>query len=261
MKNFFVIGGQASKSLSPLIFNYWFKKHNIKAKYSFIEVTKRKFDRKIVELLKDNNTHGLNVTIPFKQDILKHLDYKNVHAEKIRAVNCVTISNKIKGINTDWIGYLNSIKQEKIHKNKNILIFGFGGASKAIYYGLLHKGYKNVNVFNRSKKKINIGGVNKFTKTYSLVDPHLVESDLIINTTPTNPLSKKQINLIKKTTIISDIVYQPKETPFLKEFKFNEKIYGISMLIEQALPCFKQWFGFTPVVDEVLIKKLSTEIE
>ena len=261
MRNFFVIGDQASKSLSPLIFNHWFKKYNIQAKYSFLEVTKKNFDSEIVKKLNNKHTHGFNVTIPFKKDIIKHLDNKNVHAQKIGAVNCVTVGNKIKGTNTDWIGYLNSIKQEKINKNKNILILGYGGASQAIYYGFLFKGYKNVSVFNRSKKKINIRGINKYTKDYSLINSYLIKSDLIINTTPTNPLSKKQINLIKKTTIISDIVYQPKETLFLKEFKFNKKIYGISMLIEQALPCFKQWFSFVPVVDDALIKKLHKKIK
>lgn len=261
MKNFFVIGDHVSVSLSPLIFSHWFKKYNIQAKYSFLEVKRENFDSNIVKALSDKNTQGFNVTIPFKKDIIKHLDNKNVHAQKIGAVNCVTVSNKIKGINTDWLGYLNTIKQEKINKNKNILILGFGGASQAIYYGFLFKGYKNVNVFNRSKKTINIGGTNKYTKDYSKINPYLIKSDLIINTTPINPLNKKQISLVKNTTIISDIVYQPKETSFLKEFKFNKKIYGISMLIEQALLCFKQWFGFIPVVDESLIKKLHKKIK
>jgi len=261
VKNFFVIGDQTSKSLSPLIFNHWFKKYNIQAKYSFLEVTKKNFNSEIVKKLNDKNTQGLNVTIPFKKDIIKYLDNRNVHAQKIGAVNCVTIGKKIKGTNTDWMGYLNSIKQEKINKNKNILILGFGGASRAIYYGFFFKGYKNVSVFNRSKKAINMGGANKYTKDYSLINSYLIKSDLIINTTPINPLNKKQTNLIKKTTIISDIVYKPKETLFLKEFKFNKKIYGISMLVEQALPCFKQWFGFLPVVDESLIKKLFKKIK
>jgi shikimate dehydrogenase len=261
VKNFFVIGDQTSKSLSPLIFNHWFKKYNIQAKYSFLEVTKKNFNSEIVKKLNNKNTQGLNITIPFKKEIIKHLDNKNIHAQKIGAVNCVTVGKKIKGINTDWLGYLNSIKQEKINKNKNILILGFGGASQAIYYGFFFKGYKNVSVFNRSKKVINIGGNNKYTKDYSVINSYLIKSDLIINTTPINPLNKKQTNLIKKTTIISDIVYKPKETSFLKEFKFNKKIYGISMLVEQALPCFKQWFGFVPVVDESLIKKLYKKIK
>jgi len=261
VKNYFVIGDQTSKSLSPLIFNHWFKKYKIQAKYSFLEVTKKNFDSEIVKKLSDKNTQGLNVTIPFKKDIIKYLDNKSVHAQKIGAVNCVMVGNKIKGTNTDWLGYLNSIKQEKINKNKNILILGFGGASQAIYYGFFFKGYKNVSVFNRSKKAINIGGVNKYTKDYSLINSYLIKSDLIINTTPTNPLSKKQTSLIKKTTTISDIVYQPKETSFLKKFKVNKKIYGISMLIEQALPCFKLWFGFVPAVDKVLINKLNRKIK
>jgi len=261
VKNFFVIGDQTSKSLSPLIFNHWFKKYNIKAKYCFLEVRKKNFDSKVIEVLNNRATQGFNVTIPFKKDIIKFLDDKDVHAQKIGAVNCVTVGNKIKGTNTDWVGYLNSIKREKINKNKNILILGFGGASQAVYYGLLLKGYKNVNVFNRTKKKININDVNKYTKDYVLINSYLTKADLLINTTPTNPLSKKQTNLINKTTKISDIVYQPKETPFLKEFKVNKKIYGISMLVEQALPCFKQWFGFVPVVDEALTNKLNKKIK
>jgi shikimate dehydrogenase len=261
MKKFFVIGNQSSKSLSPLIFNYWFKKYNIRAKYTFLEVTKKNFDSKMGEVLSDKKVWGFNVTIPFKKDIIKFLDNQNVHSQKIGAVNCVTVGKKIKGINTDWVGYLNSIKHEKINKSKNILILGFGGASQAIYYGFLFKGYKNISVFNRSKKAININGAIKYTKDYSLINSYLIKSDLIINTTPINPLNKKQTNLIKKTTIISDIVYQPKETPFLKEFKFNKKIYGISMLVEQALPCFQQWFGFVPAVDESLVKKLYKKIK
>ena len=56
------------------------------------------------------------------------------------------------------------------------------------------------------------------------------------------------------------VVYKPKETPFLLNFKKNKKIYGITMLIEQAIPCFRQWFGFSPRVDKALLKKLNSKI-
>ena len=154
MKQFFVIGDKASKSLSPVIFNYWFKKYKVSAHYSFVEVTKENFNKTLTKKLKEKNIKGFNVTIPFKKNILKHVDSKTIHAQKIGAVNCVTVGKKIKATNTDWIGYLNSIKNEKIKKNKNILILGYGGAAQAIYYGLGLKGYKNINVFNRSKKAI-----------------------------------------------------------------------------------------------------------
>ena len=70
MKNFFVIGDQASKSLSPLIFNHWFKKYNIRAKYTFLEVTKKNFDSKMGEVLSDKKVWGFNVTIPFKLSLI-----------------------------------------------------------------------------------------------------------------------------------------------------------------------------------------------
>ena len=162
--------------------------------------------------------------------------------------------------NTDWLGYLGSIKGFKINKNKKILILGYGGAAQAIFYGFSTKGYKNILVFNRSKKAIKIKGIKKFTKKYSLIEKHLEDSYLIINTTPTNPLNKKQEKKISKKTILSDIVYSPKETAFLKNFNENKKIYGISMLIEQAIPCFHQWFGFTPKLDDKLIKKINSKI-
>ena len=261
MKHFFVIGNRTSKSLSPLIFNYWFKKYNMQAKYFFIEVTKSNFSRTLIKKTQDKTIYGFNVTIPFKKEVIKHLNNINIHAKNIGAVNCVVVGKKIKGINTDWTGYLNSIKQEKINKNKNIIILGYGGASHAIYYGFNLRGYKNIIVFNRSKKAIKFKGVNKFTKDYSFVNKYLSNADLIINTTPINPLNNNQINIIKKTTIISDIVYNPRNTPFLKKFKENKKIFGISMLVEQAIPCFYHWFGFVPSVDNVLLKKLNEKIK
>ena len=259
MKEFFVIGNQASKSLSPLIFNHWFKKYKIDAKYKYVEVKDRGFDKALAKKTQSNTVSGFNVTIPYKKKIIKHLDIKNIHAKNIGAVNCVSVGNKLKGINTDWVGYLNSIKQEKISKNNKILILGYGGASKAIFYGFLLKGFKNIIVFNRSKKLIKFRGINKYTKGYPLIDKYLDCVDLIINTTPINPLNKKQIKLINNKTLISDIVYKPKETPFLKKFKENKKIYGITMLVEQAIPCFRQWFGFSPKIDKALLKKLNTK--
>ncbi len=260
MKEFFVIGNKASTSLSPLIFNYWFKKYKIKAKYSFVEVKKNNFNKEIKKKINNKNTAGFNVTIPYKTKIIEHLDSINKHSKNIGAVNCVTIGKKNKGINTDWLGYLNSIKSEKLNKNKKIIMLGCGGASRAIFYGLKLKGYQKVYVFNRTKKAIKTSPRIFYTKEYRLIDDYLLTADLLINTTPTNPLNKKQIKLIGKKTIISDIVYTPKETVFLKSFDKNNKIYGITMLIEQAIPCFHHWFGFKPIVNNKMIKKIYSKI-
>ena len=109
MKKLYVVGNKVSKSLSPTIFNYWFKKYNINASYRYLELTEKNFHRKIEEVLKKKDTLGLNVTIPFKNKIIKHLGKIDAHAKKIGAVNCVTNKKTINGTNTDWTGYYLSL--------------------------------------------------------------------------------------------------------------------------------------------------------
>ncbi len=261
MNKYFVVGNKTSKSLSPTIFNYWFKKYKIRAKYDFIEVNEKKIDLTIKELLKDKNVKGLNVTIPYKQKIMKHINHCDKHAKKINAVNCVSIGRSVVGNNTDWQGYYKSLPKHSKLKNKNILLIGYGGASLAIHYVLKLKGFKNITIINRSKKKIKFVKKNEFTKKIENIDKYLKSADFIINTTPKNPIKPKHIKLVKKTALLSDIVYSPKETAFLKKFPKNKKVYGISMLIEQAVFSFKLWLGFTPLIDSKLIKILDKKIK
>ena len=260
MKLFYVVGKEASKSLSPTIFNYWFKKYKISAKYDYLQLNDKNFEKKIEETIKNRNIYGLNITIPFKQKIIKHLDVLDVHAKKINAVNCVSLGKKNIGINTDWEGYYKTLPRMKNFKKKKIVMFGYGGAALAIHYVLINKGFRNIVIINRTKKKLNFLNNNKYTIKLDNTHKHLQSSDLIINTTPKNPINKKDISLIGKNVWLSDIVYKPKETAFLKRFPNNKKIYGISMLLQQAVPCFKLWFGFKPQIDDDLLKILERKI-
>ena len=260
MKKLYVVGNNASRSLSPTIFNYWFKKYNIKASYGYLELTEKNFHKKIKEVLEKKDTFGLNVTIPFKNKIIKYLSKIDTHAKKIGAVNCVTNKKTINGTNTDWTGYYKTLPNIKKTKNRKVVILGYGGASHAIHYVLKKRGFKDILIFNRSKKKIKYSKKTEYTKTYNDLERHLEGVFLIINTTPINPILKKHLKIINKTTIVSDIVYSPKKTSFLKQFPKNKKIYGISMLIEQAKPCFKMWFGKNPSVDEKMLNILYKKI-
>ena len=152
MKKFYVVGSNVSNSLSPTIFNYWFKKYKIIAKYSFLECNNNNFDKKVSEIIKNKETTGLNITIPFKKKIIKHTSRLNKSARLINAVNCVSINSKIIGINTDWEGYFNSLPKQKNMKEKNIIIFGYGGAALAIHYVLWLKGFKKISIYNRTKE-------------------------------------------------------------------------------------------------------------
>ena len=261
MKKFYVVGNKVSKSLSPTIFNYWFKKYKIKAKYSYLELSEKNFDNKIKKTLDDKNLTGLNITIPFKKKIIKHIDRLDIHAKKINAVNCVFKSSKIIGVNTDWIGYFKTLPKNNNIRNKKIVLIGYGGAALAIHYVLKNKGFKHITIINRTKRKLRFEKKTSYTKNIENSDRELLEADVIINTTPTNPIKKNMVMAISRKTLLSDIVYKPKETNFLKNFPNNKKIYGISMLLEQAIPCFELWFGFRPVVDVKLIKTLEKKIK
>tara|TARA_Y100001936_G_C16043037_1_gene652855 strand:+ start:759 stop:1544 length:786 start_codon:yes stop_codon:yes gene_type:complete len=261
MKKLFVIGNRTSKSLSPDIFNYWFKKYNINAHYGFLETSNKKFDKLIKEKLSDKNTIGLNITIPFKKSIIKYADILDRHSKTINAVNCISIKNKIKAINTDWIGYYKTLPKKINLKNKKIILIGYGGAALAIHYVLKRKGFKNIMIFNRTKKALKFDNNIKYTKNMNKLVNHIGSADMIINTTPTNPISAKNRSLIGQDTILSDIVYKPKQTSFLKRYPKNKKIYGITMLLEQAIPCFNLWFGFKPTIDDRLIKMLEKKIK
>ena len=262
MKKYYVIGNKASTSLSPIIFNYWFNKYRIDAKYGYLEWKNRRFDKLIEKTLLDKNIFGLNITIPFKQKIMKHLHDADNHSKNINAVNCVSIKKKIKGFNTDWSGYYKTLpKKIKISKNSKILLIGYGGAALAIHYVLITKGFKNITVVNRSRKKIKFVKKTIFTKNDNNIGEHLKKADLIINTTPKNPIKKEYKTFVDKKTYLSDIVYNPKETSFLKQFPENKKIYGIYMLLEQAILCFEIWFGFKPLIDKKLIRILEKKIK
>ena len=95
---------------------------------------------------------------------------------------------------------------------------------------------------------------------YEEIQENIKNTDIIINTTPTNILQNKPENSQYKNILACDIVYKPKDTNFLLCFKKENRIYGISMLIYQAAPCFEEWFGVRPIIDKGLFELLDKHI-
>ena len=272
MKKAYVIGKNASKSLSPTIFNYWFKKYNIEGEYGFKEISESDFKKNIPTILKEKNLVGLNITIPFKEEIIKYLHSIDKNAEQIGAVNCVSKTKEgFSGSNTDWIGFEESIKwQEKqnttkiITKEKAILI-GYGGASKAILYSLLKTGFKKIRVFNRDFSKIkdlkNIS-VHKLDE----IKNYFSDANLVINTIPVNYNKDLDLGVHKNNLAEDKIVNTPhgfdacynQNTFFLNYFNERKRFCGLHMLIHQAIPCFYKWYGVKPEIDTKLITLLET---
>ena len=265
-KKAYVIGTNTKESLSPLIFNYWFKKRNINAEYTFKEIKLKNFDNEIDLILKEKNLCGFNVTIPYKELIIKKLNNIDNHSEKIGAVNCVTKQKNLwVGKNTDWTGFLKpllKLPRTDIKMARDPVVIGYGGAAKAIIYALKKHGFKEIKVFNRTFEKIknlnNESGIT--TIKLSEIKNHIQNSGLIINTTPSNVLENLRGLIFRKNVIAYDIVYKPKETRFLSNFREFNKVYGIDMLVYQAAPCFEEWFGEKAIIDKGLYDLLEKQI-
>jgi shikimate dehydrogenase len=298
-KKAYVIGTNVSTSLSPEIFNYWFKKHKINAEYGYIEIKEGSFDREIESILKIKDLVGLNITIPYKEKIFSYLTKKNKtesqpdphwqpNEETALPINCLTINKDgISGTNTDWIGfnraYIKHTKTNKIFdfQNEDALVLGYGGAAKGVVYGLVRLNFARIIVFNRTFNKIkNIvrpprtterGGhtnyceiiAEKIANLNEYTDHNKAKSTkLIVSTTPTNILDNRTDWNVGKNVTGFDIVYRPREgTGFLKNFNPNNKIEGIQMLVYQAAPCFKLWFGTEPEADEELFEILYKKMD
>ena len=150
IKKAYVIGTNVKTSLSPLIFQHWFNKYGLNAKYSYKEIKEKNFDKEVGPILREEGLCGINVTIPFKEKIIKKLHNLDKAAKTIGAANCVTVkNNKYFGINTDWSGFQTSFVEAKIPKrvllgNSKVVLIGYGGAAKAVLYSLLLMNHKNI---------------------------------------------------------------------------------------------------------------------
>lgn len=260
-----LLGHPIKHSFSPIIHNYLFKKYFQNNIYVCFDVKEDKL-KDCVDGIKALDIKGCNVTIPHKVNIIKYLDSIDDNAKLIGAVN--TIKNKggiLKGYNTDGIGFVKSILDKGYTiKNKRVMIIGAGGACRSIAIELASKGVKSIEIRNRSLDRANeiIESVNKNFEIASSCSKKtigsscLIDIDILINTTPIgmeNDLCPIDTNIaIDKKVLVCDIVYKPKDTVFIKWAKKNnlEVIYGIDMLINQALEAFYIWTNINPCQED-----------
>ena len=139
-KQYGIIGTPLSHSLSPILHNFWFKKNDIKANYSLIEIEKNTI-KDIINKIRTKELHGINVTVPYKQDVIPYLDLIINEAKETSSINTIYLNNenKIVGENTDVYGFEQSfIKKLGNYEiiEKNILILGAGGVTPSLIYAL-----------------------------------------------------------------------------------------------------------------------------
>lgn len=231
--------------------DYSFSKHYFKSKFETEQLpfTYENFDLDNIslfpKLLKDNpDIFGLNVTIPYKEEVIPYLDKLDKKAKKIGAVNTITINSKgqLKGYNTDCYGFKKSIKPLLKKRHKRALILGTGGASKAIAYTLKKLNIKFDYVSRTSKPGV------KFTYE-DLTIEDIKSYKIIINCSPvgTYPKVNSCPNIpydgVTNKHILYDLIYNPEQTKFLKlgELQGADTINGLKMLEFQAEKAWRIW--------------------
>ena len=263
MKKFLVIGNPIEHSLSPTLHNYWIKSNNIDAIYDKIKLNEDELEH-IVLQIKQKKIEGVNVTVPFKKDIIPFLDELSVEAESTQSVNTLYLrDNKVIGHNTDIIGFETSIKKSKFNiLNKKVLILGAGGVVPSIIFALKKMKVSKIKISNRTKEKAE--NLKKLFKDIEIIEwGEIPNFDVIINATSIGLKKDDYINLdfslISKNTLFYDVIYNPRETNFLKTGKSlgNTILNGKLMFIYQALSAFNIWHGIEPHVNEDVIKLLD----
>ena len=274
MNKYLVIGNPIDHSLSPTIHNYWIKKNNIKAIYDKERLNSDDLKNLIVKI-KERKICGVNVTVPFKKKIIPYLDKLTPGAEATQSVNTLllTDNNKIVGYNTDIGGFENAIKYTKYDiSGKKIFILGSGGVTPSLIFALYKMNVSSITIANRTKTKAeylkNFYNSN-IVKKKGWNDIKVVnwgevpEFDMIINATSVGLNSDDKLDLdfskISKNKFFYDVIYNPKETNFLKKGKElgNKTENGKKMFIFQAAEAFKIWHDIQPEINEEVSKLLD----
>ncbi len=267
-----VLGYPLSHTLSPMIHNYWLSNYELNGIYEKVEVSPKNlsdfFSNNILQF------RGLNVTIPHKVDVFNYMDEVSDSAKVIGAINCITVSDsKLIGSNTDADGFMQGLvnAHSSINfENKNALVIGAGGASRAIIHALQMKSVKNISVTNRSHDRLQ-SLKQIFDDKISVIDwasiyEEIKNFNLIINCTSLGMLGKDDIKFDlshqKEKSLVVDLVYNPLETGFIAEARRNHHDYlnGIPMLLNQAALSWVRWLGINPRITDELISNISNSI-
>lgn len=260
MKKAFVAGWPISHSLSPHLHDYWLRRYGIDGSYDAIAVAPDQLNA-FLSALPAADLIGGNITIPHKQAALKACARVDADARSIGAVNTLWLENGLLcGSNTDSYGFLANLDQTapQWRSASLALVVGAGGASRAIVHALLSNGLE-VRLANRTISRAEAlaaeFGPKAKSNSWDTIDSLLPDCGLVVNTTSLGMKGQAPLAIdldrAGTDTIVTDIVYNPIETPLLEQARHRglKTVDGLGMLMHQAVPGFERWFGNRPEVD------------
>jgi shikimate dehydrogenase len=260
----FVAGHPILHSRSPKIHGHWLKDLGLSGSYEAIDVAPGTLER-LLDRVRSGEFAGGNVTVPLKEEAFAAVERLTPLAQAIGAVNTVWMKDGILwGDNTDITGFSANL-DEKAPEWRNAgtaLVLGAGGAARAVLLALAEAGFQRIHLLNRTVSRaadlaatfpnglVRPGGLDEASH-------RLPMAALIINTTTLGMAGKDAVadapfpfEAARRDAIVTDIVYVPLETPFLRAARARglQIVDGLGMLLHQAVPGFERWFGVRPVV-------------
>ncbi|HPT39039.1 MAG TPA: shikimate dehydrogenase [Candidatus Omnitrophota bacterium] len=266
-----LVGFPIQHSFSPCMHNAAFSALKIKAKYKLFELKPDQLEG-FLDNLKKNNIHGFNVTYPYKEKIISYLSSRSSGARAIGAVNTVIVDKrgKLKGFNTDYLGFMAHLKDLKL-KPRKVALIGAGGAAKAVALALAKMKIIQLCIYDIDKfkalslfKKLNSDFPNtKFSVASRIEDLEIADKDLLVNASPVGmrPADPCLVSPgdLHEGLFVYDLIYSPLETKLIllakeKNLKFSN---GLGMLLYQGVFAFVHFSGVKPPVNimkEALLK-------
>lgn len=272
----FVTGWPITHSRSPLIHGHWLKTLGLDGTYEKIAVEPDRFPSFIRDL--ENGRNGLvggNITIPHKEEAFRLVSRKDETAQLIGAVNTLYRADDgfLSGTNTDAYGFAANLDDfaSGWESEQSAVVYGAGGASRAVIFALQARGFSDIRIVNRTIQRAEElrdrfrGGTS--AHPIEATNEVLKGAGLFVNTTSLgmdgSDAPKLDFSVMKTNGIVTDIVYVPLRTPFLRQAESMglKTVDGLGMLLHQAVPGFEHWFGKRPRVTDELRRIIVRDME
>jgi shikimate dehydrogenase len=266
-----LVGWPVAQSRSPVIHNHWLAQHGIAGRYVLFPVPPEKLEAAIRGIA-TLGLRGCNVTTPHKQAIFPFLDRVDDLARRIGAVNTVVVEpdGALTGFNNDGNGFIQSLRDAdpRWHPASGpILVLGAGGAARGVVASLAAQGASEIRIANRTIEKAQaiaeaVGTMVKVVR-WEEREEALDGVALLANATSLGSVGKPALEIrldrLPESALVGDLIYVPPETPLLADARGrgNITVNGLGLLLNQARPAFKAWFGVLPEVTPELRRAIA----
>ena len=269
-----IMGWPVAHSRSPMLHNYWLQKYALSGAYVPLPVAPGQLKLALPGLAA-LGFRGCNLTQPHKVDALALVQELDPVARRMGALNTLVVQpdGSLKGFNNDGFGYIQNLLDAQPDWRADagpITVLGAGGAARAVVLSLAERGAKEIRLLNRSLDKAqalaNAFGSPVQALPWEARHDALEGIALLVNTTSQgmqgNPALDLDLRQLPPQALVSDVIYAPLETPLLAAARLrgNPTVNGLGMLLNQARPAFKAWFGVMPEITPELRRAVEATL-